>query len=157
MLAAGLPFRPRPAFDPALGFVSHQQTLNAVLRTWSAFPSDHAMMFAAFATGFYFIAPRIGIIAFAYGLIFIDLPRVYLGLHHPTDVLGGAVIGIAVGYALIAGQIRSRIAAPMLQFQAKHESAFYAIFFFVSVEIASMFSEPRAITMGILRFVRGHL
>lgn len=65
-----------------------------------AFPSGHAA--AAFATAvggsLAFRRKRVWISTFAFaGLI--SLSRVYLGLHYPTDILGGALIGIAVGAA----------------------------------------------------------
>jgi undecaprenyl-diphosphatase len=156
LLAFCMPFRLRPSFNPASGLVYHQDTINGVMRTWSAFPSDHAMMFAALATGFCFISRSIGIAAFVYGLIVIDLPRVYLGLHHPTDVLAGAFIGAVVGCVLNLPEIRSRISSPVLRFQLNLESAFYAAFFLISTQIATMFSEPREIVADLIRIARGN-
>ncbi|MCC6636570.1 MAG: phosphatase PAP2 family protein, partial [Ignavibacteriaceae bacterium] len=31
--------------------------------------------------------------------------RVYLGLHYPSDILGGAIIGAAIGYAFAKLQL----------------------------------------------------
>ena len=33
----------------------------------------------------------------------ISISRVYLGLHYPSDILGGAIIGLAFGYLFAAG------------------------------------------------------
>ena len=54
VLAAFLPFRVRPSFNKELGFVSLPGTDWS--RSWSSFPSDHAMLFAALATGLFDIS-----------------------------------------------------------------------------------------------------
>ena len=74
ILALTLPFRVRPRFDPALHFVvpGHQ---GGVLINWSSFPSYHAVMFSALATGLCFISWRIGLAAFFYSILLIDMPR----------------------------------------------------------------------------------
>jgi undecaprenyl-diphosphatase len=82
ILAHYLPFRVRPVYD--LG--SHLTfplagTSEAVLRTWSSFPSDHAMLWASIAMGIFLACRWAGLVAFLHFAIFICLPRVYLGLH----------------------------------------------------------------------------
>ncbi len=59
----------------------------------SSFPSDHATVAFAFATLFWrrqrSIAIALGIAALCIGFA-----RIVLGLHYPTDILGGFVVGI---------------------------------------------------------------
>ena len=63
-----------------------------------SFPSNHALNNFAEAAFFFLIWPRkrnawwLFIVAFL-----ISLGRMYEGVHYPSDVLGGAVIGMAVG------------------------------------------------------------
>jgi undecaprenyl-diphosphatase len=142
-LALGLPFRLRPFANPDLGLTFPNDAAAHILRTWSAFPSDHAMMWFAVAAGVFMASRRLGIFVFAYVTLVICLPRVYLGLHHPTDILGGGVIGVAICLALDGASIRSRVAAPILAWVDKHEAAFHVAIFVLGFELASQFDEVR--------------
>lgn len=63
-----------------------------------SFPSGHAMQsfMAATVMSRYF---RGGIIYFGFALL-VAFSRVYMGVHYVSDVLAGALLGIAVGYLL---------------------------------------------------------
>ena len=62
-----------------------------------SFPSNHALNNFAAASFFSFLFPQFRTVLFiTAGLIAIS--RVYLGLHYPSDIIGGAVIGIIFGY-----------------------------------------------------------
>ncbi|HKT29000.1 phosphatase PAP2 family protein [Dyella sp.] len=146
LLAHYLPFRLRPMVDPALmmNFPSDPGACKVpVLRTWSSFPSDHAMMWCAVATGIYLASRRLGILAYIYAFFFICLPRVYLGMHYPTDILAGAALGIVICLLLNHPVIRTRLAVPALDWSVKYQGVFYAAVFLLSFELASQFDELR--------------
>ena len=64
------------------------------ISNWNSFPSDHSMFFFALGAGLWTVNRTAGVIAFAWTIVIIDFPRVYLGLHYPTDIIFGALFGV---------------------------------------------------------------
>jgi undecaprenyl-diphosphatase len=67
-----------------------------------SFPSNHAVNNFAAATFFYFLFPKYKWPLFITASL-IAISRVYLGLHYPSDILGGALIGSFLGYVFYLG------------------------------------------------------
>jgi undecaprenyl-diphosphatase len=84
----------RPALrypePPALVSVPHS----------NSFPSGHAAMSFACATVLAVLAPRLAPV-FVLLASAIAYSRVYVGVHYPFDVVGGAVLGALVGLAVL--------------------------------------------------------
>lgn len=74
-----------------------------------SFPSGHATFFFALATAVYFYNKRWGLWFFAASIV-MGAARVMAGVHYPSDVLGGALIGIASGYIVykIAERLKNK-------------------------------------------------
>lgn len=70
-----------------------------------SFPSNHALNNFAAATFFYRLFPNLKWILFITAFL-VALSRIYLGLHYPSDMIGGAIIGIFFGYIFAEGVIR---------------------------------------------------
>jgi undecaprenyl-diphosphatase len=70
-----------------------------------SFPSNHALNNFAAATFFYQLFPKLKWILFVTAFL-VSLSRVYLGLHYPSDILGGAIIGSAFGYVFSFGALK---------------------------------------------------
>jgi undecaprenyl-diphosphatase len=141
-LALALPFRSRPIFASDLGFKIPIGS-KCPLLGWSAFPSDHATLFAGLATGIWFISRPIALLTTAYLFLVILLPRIYMGLHYPTDLAAGALLG--VGCVLLFRKINfiRSITKRTLRWGQENESLFYALFFFVTFEVATLFNSLR--------------
>jgi undecaprenyl-diphosphatase len=67
-----------------------------------SFPSNHAVNNFAAAVLFYMLYPKLKWVLFITASL-VALSRVYLGLHFPSDIIGGALIGSAFGYVFGSG------------------------------------------------------
>lgn len=65
----------------------------------SSFPSGHAAVFFAISTIVFYYNKRIGILFFLVSILII-LARVFSGIHWPSDILAGAVVGIFSGWLI---------------------------------------------------------
>ena len=76
-----------------------------------SFPSGHATVSFACATTLALAVPRLRIPLYALAAL-IAFSRVYVGVHYPLDVLGGAVLGVGIAIALRMLQAALRRSAP---------------------------------------------
>jgi len=84
------------AVDRARPFVAHPHAELLISHGRnSGFPSDHATGAFAFAMGLWLYDRTIGAVAFVLAAI-VAFARVYVGVHYPSDVVAGALIGMAV-------------------------------------------------------------
>jgi undecaprenyl-diphosphatase len=150
LLAHELPFRLRPIFEPQLhGLYPPSNDRVLLPRTWSSFPSDHAMLWGAVATAILFASRPAGIYALLHVIVLICLPRLYLGLHYPTDLLVGLALGIGIACIMNAPRIRTPVARPVLAFAARYPGVFFGAAFLLSFELATQFDELRLLAFGI--------
>ena len=83
--------RPRP-------FVENNVNL-LLTHNASAFPSGHAAFFFAISTIIYLYNKKAGIFFFIASFL-ICLARVFAGIHWPSDILAGIVIGVLTGLGM---------------------------------------------------------
>jgi len=70
-----------------------------------SFPSNHALNNFAAATFLWRLFPKFKWIFFITAFL-VALSRVYLGLHYPSDIAAGAIIGTAFGYLFSIAAIK---------------------------------------------------
>ena len=89
----GLVERPRP-------FVDHKglEVLVQGKNDYS-FVSDHATLAMALAVGIFMVHRRYGLVGILLAVL-AGVSRVYMGVHYPTDVIGGLALGAAVALLL---------------------------------------------------------
>ncbi|RKP52232.1 phosphatase PAP2 family protein [Trinickia fusca] len=154
LLAHYMPFRLRPIYEPQLQSLYPVASIHELLpRTWSAFPSDHAMLWSAIATGIFLASRPVGLYAWLHTLLLIGLPRIYLGLHYPSDVLAGCVLGFGIACMLNAQPVRTRLAAPFLAFAERYPGTFFAAAFALSFELTTQFDELRLLAHGVTHMI----
>jgi membrane-associated phospholipid phosphatase len=110
MLVLGLNQPVGHVFAEARPYVTHPQILRlADVTTDFSFPSDHAVMAGAVATGLLLVNRRLGLFA-ALAAALMAVTRVYIGAHYPWDVLGGLAFGAAavlIGWAILGRPLTS--------------------------------------------------
>ncbi len=141
-----LPFRPRPVMDPTIAFRVPFVPPDVTFAPEStSFPSGHAAVLAAFAIGLWAISRRLGVFTVLYGALVVCLPRLYFGRHFATDILAGTAIALATvpltKQLVAAGSFVQRLPS----WSTRHAAAFYTLFFFCSLDIATDFAYVKTV------------
>lgn len=83
--------RPRP-------FLTYQLHTLISENEWS-FPSGHSAFFFAMAGAIYLYNKKWGI-GFFIAALLMNISRIVAGVHYPSDILGGMIVGILVAYII---------------------------------------------------------
>jgi undecaprenyl-diphosphatase len=143
-IALSLPFRARPIATAALAFDPPTGGSRDLIH-WSSFPSDHAALFFGLAVGLLPVSRRIGWVAISWVLAFICFPRLYLGIHWPTDIVAGALIGISFVQLARIPAVRSFTRIKLERFYQRRPALLFALFFLWSYEATVLFEDVRRV------------
>jgi undecaprenyl-diphosphatase len=86
-------FRPRP-------FVNHEVNLLFYHPTDSSFPSNPATVGFSVATAIWLYNRRLGASLLVLATLF-GLSRIYCGVHYPSDIIAGALLGALSAYLVV--------------------------------------------------------
>lgn len=142
-LAYAVPFRQRPIFTESLHLHGAFGADVSDLLNWSSFPSDHAGLCFALVTTMFFVSFRAGMILAVYTTCLICLPRVYLGVHYPTDILVGALIGILTAWVFQRPGVRNLLARSPLKAVEHSPQGFYPALYIASLLLTTNFDFVR--------------
>lgn len=150
-----LPFKARPYVNGELGLMPllGLPEIHTGLFFVSTFPSDTSALFFAISVGMFYVSRRLGIAALLYTLFIIALPRIYLRLHYPTDVIGGAAIGyFSVALCLWADE-KINLGAYFRKLIERRPGVSHAFLFFISYQIVDLFFTLRRIGAAFFKFI----
>lgn len=148
LLAVVLPFRVRPMYTSGIGYHAPSIHIAYDMERWSSFPSDHAAMFFALSYGLWRLNRWVGVAAMVFSTAWVCLVRLYLGIHYPSDLLAGALIGIDCGW--VAFRLPSQPLTSVVQaLERRHPGTFYATAFVITYETADQFDDVRKCLHGL--------
>jgi hypothetical protein len=113
-----------------------------LLNTWHSLPSDHVTVFAGLVAVLFVARSRLAVPMLIYTAV-MELARTYMGAHYPSDLIGGAALAFLCVWAVqvplvVAGGVR------VVAWERDHRPAFYATAFFLSYQVAMLFTELRS-------------
>jgi undecaprenyl-diphosphatase len=85
--------------------------------------------------------------------VIICFPRIYLGLHYPTDIFTGLILGVICGYLGNQKAARRMIAKPAAQWEQRWPASFYSAFFLLTYEFATLFVSVRGVAQGTVHLI----
>jgi membrane-associated phospholipid phosphatase len=153
------PYRVRPIYDSRISHQPYSLPISPNMENWSSFPSDTAAYFFALSCGLAYLMRRYTIPIMLYTAGWICLPRVFLGVHYPSDIGVGGAIGMMTIWASLRSEwLRSGIATHAFAFMDEKPQLFYASAFIVCFEMSVLFDDVRAIGRGVfhIRLVMLH-
>lgn len=148
-----LPFRVRPMY--ALGAHAPSYPWPFDLENWSSFPSDNATYLFAIAACLWVISRPAGAVFGIFGVL-VALGRVYFGIHYPSDILAGAVLGFGVGYAINRAALGRNMSRSLLTYEKRAPGYFYALLFMALAEVVGGFPNTRHVGVAFVHMFKGY-
>jgi undecaprenyl-diphosphatase len=142
-----------PDLGMRLPFVVALTPINDV----GSFPSTHAALFFSLSVPLWMRSRWLGAAAVVWTLLVICLPLLYLGYHWASDVVAGAVFGVAL--ILLLRRLIGAAGLPdrVVRFSATNPPAFYAVAWLFALQFALLFGDVRAFFLDAASLARALL
>lgn len=138
------PFHPRPALSGHYDFITPP---GGIPGDWSSFPSDTSALAFALAYTVFKTSRSLGIATLIWAGTIVSFPRIYGGYHYPSDVIAGALIGVACVEIASRMSIIDKKIVPIIDKTSKSFPVFfYASFFFISFQMCMYFIDVRKVS-----------
>ncbi|SLN23329.1 undecaprenyl pyrophosphate phosphatase [Roseovarius albus] len=148
-LANNLPFSLRPIYSNIAGLQLRDDQSVEFMDGWSSLPSDHASLFFGLAVMIFLINRRFGVFLLFWAAFVVCLPRVVTGLHWPSDIVVGALLGAALGVTLLGPMTQIVRQVQLVPFCERHEAFAYPLLFLATYEVTQMFQMTRYIVFAL--------
>ena len=79
----------------------------------------------------------------------------YFGFHFPTDILAGAVVGMAVMAAALRTPVPRAFPAWFGRQQSRRPGLLYSVTFVVTLQMATLFEDSRRLLGGVAQVLLG--
>lgn len=139
------PERPRPLHDPTLDITTPLTIAPDTLVEWSSFPSDNAALAFALTAGVWLASRRLGIPCAIWATFAVALPRIYAGFHFLSDILGGALLGIACVLLVARAGGGTRALKALARLEPRFPGVTGVLLFLVLFQVTIMFDDVRRI------------
>ena len=110
-------------------------------------------MYLSLAAGIFLISRVFGAYVYLYVLLFICLPRMYLGLHYTTDIIAGAILGIGCTLLFNSRPVARLYEKPYTRLLANYPAAFQTVLFLICIELSMTFGDIRELLEGIVKYL----
>jgi undecaprenyl-diphosphatase len=134
------PYRDRPLHNAQLHFQLPYNMNPYRLIGWSSFPSDHGAVWFSLAAAVFLVSRRLGVLSFLYVCFTLAPARIYLGIHYPSDILAGGLIGVAMVSLVKYPAFRTTVTRWPLECLRRWPQVFYVCFFLITAEMVEGFS-----------------
>ncbi|MDP5084819.1 MAG: phosphatase PAP2 family protein [Yoonia sp.] len=149
VLADRLPMSLRPIHTPGLDMNDMGGEFRGVLDGWSSMPSDHASLFIGFAVAILTVNRRFGLLLLVWAVFVVAIPRIVVGLHWPSDIVVGALIGSLCALVLMKPLTALLRRIGIIPFFETREAIGYPLLFFFTYEITTLFELSRYLMKAV--------
>jgi undecaprenyl-diphosphatase len=144
-----LPTHLRPIHSLEHGFHIPPGLDPSDLNGWNSFPSDHACLYFALVAVIWLQSWKVGLFAVLPALLG-TLPRIFLGIHYPTDVAFGALLGIFI-VMLVENYGPEKFARRILDLKRRKRNIFYFCGFLLTYQVGTLFEDIRELAAGLAK------